>query len=171
MSPKTSLKKYLSALPKEQLIDQIIDLNKQFRSVQEYYEFFLEGEEGIVLQKYKAVINEEFFPTSGSPKKRLSVIRKVIGNAASLNISPAAFADLMLFYVETGVRFIRECGDLDEAFYKSMEHVFLMALKGMNKAKILPSYRVRCAKIVESSSAFGWGFHEVLGRYYNEYDQ
>lgn len=76
-----------------------------------------------VLQKYKTIIEYDFFPVSEgkNPPARLSAAKKAITEYRKLTSSEVNIADIMVFYVETGVRFTNEYGDIDEAFYISME--------------------------------------------------
>jgi hypothetical protein len=87
--------------------------------VKEYYQIRLSDDDG-VLQKYKAIIEHEFFPVSDrkDPPARLSVAKKAITDYKKLTDSQVNIADIMVFYVETGVRFTNEYGDINEAFYR-----------------------------------------------------
>ena len=116
-----NLKKYLKTLTKEELINHIIELDKKYKPVQEYYQLYLNNDVEAVLNKYKKQIEYEFYPARGEPKMRLSVARKAVTDAQKLGFPPEAMADLMLFYVETGVEFTNDYGDIDEPFYNSME--------------------------------------------------
>ncbi|HJV78133.1 MAG TPA: DUF6155 family protein, partial [Paludibacter sp.] len=151
------------------LIEQVLELDKNYTSVQEYYKLFLSGDEEAVLKKQKKIIENEFFPGKGLPRTRYSVARKAISDIAKLGISPEYQADLMLFYVEIGVRFTLEYGDINEQFYNSMESMFFKALKYMHKERLLSLFQFRAKEILEATSDVGWGFHDTLGDYYFEY--
>ena len=44
--------------------------------------------------------------------------------------------DIMLFYIEQGVKFTLAYGDINEAFYSSMEGMYEKALSAMNKLDV-----------------------------------
>ena len=78
-------------------------------------------------------------------------------------------ADIMLFYVEMGVKFTNAYGDIDEAFYCSMESMYEQAIKYICEQGLQEQFISRCAKIVEDTDGIGWGFNDTLYALYNEY--
>ena len=75
----------------------------------------------------------------------------------------------MLYYVECGVEFTNDYGDIDENFYISIENTYEKALKLMKKISILTKFKKRCQKVVNGTSDIGWGFHDSLGDMFYEY--
>ena len=76
----------------------------------------------------------------------------------------------MLFYVETGVQFTNEYGDIDEVFYSSLEKTYLQALTLMKKENLLGKFVERASKVVRDTRNIGWGFHDELkGIHYDYY--
>ena len=65
-------------------------------------------------------------------------------------------------FVETGVRFTNEYGDIDEAFYTSLENTYAKALTLMQQEKLLVQFAARTAQIVRDTRGIGWGFHDYL---------
>lgn len=167
--PTKGLKKFLSTLSKEELIKHIQELDKKYPSVQEYHQLYLSNDVEAVIKKYKQQIENEFYPVRGLPKMRLSVARKAVTETKKLGIPTDSLADLMLFYVETGVQFINDYGDIDEKFYSSLESMFGKALELMNKEGILDTFKDRAYEILENSSNTGWGFHDTLGDFFYQY--
>src|SRR5690606_8147717 len=86
-----------------------------------------------------------------------------------LGPSSELLADLTLFYVETGVKFTLEYGDIDEGFYYSLESTYTAALKLMKKEKLLKQFADRAAKVVSNTYDMGWGFHDSLIDIHLEY--
>ena len=164
-----NLKKFLNTLSKEELIKHIIELDKKFKPVQEYYQLFLTNDIEAVVRKYKLVIENEFFPQRGEPKMRFSVARNAILEAKKLGLPPEDMADLMLFYVETGVAFTIAYGDIDEPFYNSMESMYIQVLKFMSIEGLLGHFQIRAEAIVDRTADTGWGFHDTLGDFYGSY--
>jgi hypothetical protein len=83
--------------------------------------------------------------------------------------SVEGIADIMLCYVEAGVGFTVDFGDIDEPFYLSMERMYRAALEHLHEHGLLEQFEVRCSWIVEKTSDVGWGFHDTLGDIYEEY--
>ncbi|HKJ42971.1 MAG TPA: DUF6155 family protein [Sunxiuqinia sp.] len=165
-----NLKKYLKTLTKEELIKHILDLDKKFKPVQQYYQVFVNNDVSGTIGKFKKVIENELYPLRGMPKMRLSVARKAVTEAKKLGLPPEAMADLMLFYVETGAQFTRDYGDIDEPFYSSMESMFLKALQHMESEGLLPAFNNRArTNILERTVDTGWGFHDTMGDYYYQF--
>ena len=112
--------------------------------------------------KYKKIIENEFFPPRGLGRAKLSVAKKAITEYRKIVKNPVDVADIMLFYVEQGVKFTNAYGDIDEPFYNSMEGMYEKAVQWMVKYEIQDVFSERCAKIVEDTSGIGWGFHDAL---------
>lgn len=121
------------------------------------------------MEKYKAVIGKEFNPPHGLPKARLSVAQKAVSDFKKISNSPVDLADLMLAYVEAGVGFTMEFGDIDEPFYISMETMFEKAAVHITKYKLHDQFEDRCRQIVRDTSGIGWGFHDTLSETYDDY--
>ena len=74
----------------------------------------------------------------------------------------------MLFYVEMGVAFTNQYGDINEPFYASMEVVYDDALKFILLHGLREQYNKRCRKIVSDTNSIGWGFHDGLSDMYHD---
>lgn len=68
----------------------------------------------------------------------------------------------MLFYVETGVKFTNDFGDINEVFYKSLATTFVDSLTLMRTENLLDKFEGRVGKVVDDTSGIGWGFHNFL---------
>lgn len=162
------LKSELKRKDKEVLIKHISELYKKYKSVKEYFDFYVNPNENEMLEKYKEKVREGFYPKRGWNLK-LSISRKAINDFKKLGTSQENIADLMLYYVECGVEFTIEYGDIDENFYTSVENTYVRALELMEKESILEKFKDRCEKIVNDTSGIGWGFHDYLGDVYYEF--
>ena len=78
-------------------------------------------------------------------------------------------ADLLLHFVENGVEFANEYGDIDESFYTSVEKTYSNALDLIDKNGLLDKFEKRAYKIVADTEGIGWGFHDYLGDLYYQY--
>jgi hypothetical protein len=157
------LKQYLRNYPQEELITDIAELFKRFPSVKEYYQIKLHPQaEKEILAKYKRTIEDEFFPARGYGKARLSIAKKAISDYKKVCNNEVDTIDIMLFYVEQGVKYTLAYGDIDEAFYFSMEGMYEKALNAIIKLNSRNIFEQRSRKIVRNTSEIGWGFHDNL---------
>ena len=85
-----------------------------------------------MFNKYRDKVFEAFYPGRGYNCK-LKDGKQAISDFKKFGPSADLLADLMLFYVETGVKFTNEYGDIDEGFYSSMETTYVAALTLMKK--------------------------------------
>ncbi|MEM9219917.1 MAG: DUF6155 family protein [Cyanobacteria bacterium P01_F01_bin.150] len=159
----TTLKKHLKQLPQDELVAEIAELFKRFPEVKDFYQVKLSaGDDSAIAEKYKKVIENEFFPARGFGKARLSVGKKAITDYKKVCSTMSGLIDMMLFYVEQGVQFTVEYGDIDEPFYNSMESVYDKALALIVQSSLHEQFYQRCSQVVSQTSGMGWGFHDAL---------
>jgi len=163
------LKKALKDSTKEDLIKDIVDLFKKNTFVKDYYDSKYSTDNLSILNKYKDIIRNEFFPERGNGKARLSVAKKAITEFKKISQDKALIADLMIFYVEVGVEYTNTYGDIYESFYLSMEGVYEQAVNFIFDNDISILFKERCEEIVHDTDGMGWGFHEELSSIYNDY--
>ena len=157
------LKQYLKTISQEEANTDITELFKRFPAVKEYSQIKLYPQaETEVLAKYKKIIEDEFFPVRGFGKARLSIAKKAISDYRKVCNNEVDTIDIMLFYVEQGVKFTLAYGDIDEAFYASMEGMYEKALSAMTELDSKHIFEQRSRKIVTDTSEIGWGFHDTL---------
>lgn len=163
------LRKHLEARPHAELVDDLVRLFAKLDGVKEYYAARLGlGPNQELLEKHKAAVRKEFFPARGYGDARLSVARKAVNDYKKVSNHLPGLIDLMLFYVEMGVRFTNTYGDIDEPFYNSMESMYASALKQIAANGLYDAFRDRCYQVVEDTSEIGWGFHDELSNLYAE---
>lgn len=167
------IKKELKNLDKDKIIDLMADLYKKNKSVKEYLDFFVNPNEKKLFENYRDKIYEAFYPKLGYNYK-LKDGKKAIGDFKKLGASANLLADLMLFYVETGVKFTNEFGDINDAFYNSLETTFNDSLILMRKENQLDKFEYRIEKVIDKTINIGWGFHDHLvqiwGNFYPKKD-
>ena len=165
----TTLKKHLKTRSQAELIADIAELYKRFQPVKDYYQIQIyPQDEKQVAAKYKKIIEDQFFPARGYGKAKLSVAKKAITEYKKVNKTIVGLIDIMLFYVEQGVRFTDAYGDIDEPFYISMETMYEKAIKEIIKYRQKDTFQKRCQKIVLDTSDMGWGFHDTLSEIYED---
>ena len=165
-----TLKRYLIQQSKEELIKQIAETFTKFDYVKDYYKGIINPEDNDnILQKYQTIIKNEFFPNRGFGNARLSIAKKAISDYKKVSFSKNGVADIMLFFVEMGVKFTNAYGDINESFYNSMESMYERMLKYITENNIQEKFQARCKKIVDDTRGIGWGFHDGLTDSYYEY--
>lgn len=162
MNKRTSISDYIKSLSHEQLADEVRTLVKRNPQVKDYFTLKLHQENEGVLEPYKKSIRQEFFPTRGIGDARLSVAKKPISEYRKVAPNSRGLVDLMLCYVECGVDYTLEYGDLYESFYMSMETMFENALKLAQEISVLDEIRPRAEIIRKRTHDFGWGFGDQI---------
>lgn len=166
---KVGLKNYLSGFTKEQLIGQIIELSKKYKEVKLYYEFSLNPDSTKKTETVKTTVLHCFYPTRGY-KLRLKDARKAISDFKKLSPDEESLIDVMIYYVECGVQFTNDFGDIDEPFYNSIAGMFRDAGRLCQSVGLHDKFKARAHKIVDDTSGIGWGFHDELNDiFYNHF--
>ena len=162
------LKKELKTLDKNQLIALVGELYKKHKSVKEYLDFYVQPNENKLLDKYEQKVFEAFYPNRGYDYN-LRNGKKAISEFKKFSPSPKLVAHLMLFYVETGVKFTNDYGDINESFYSSIETTYDSTLKLIDKENLLDEFADRASKVVRDTDGIGWGFHDYLYDVYADF--
>jgi hypothetical protein len=164
------LKQHLKNKSVDELVKEIGELYKKFPDVQDYYKNTLtESGKTEVVRKYNKIIKNEFFPERGMGRLNLAVARKAVNDFKKISTSSFDIANIMIFYVENGVEFTNEYGDINESFYSSIECMFESALKYIRVTEQEEEFYTCCEKIVNDTSGIGWGFHDTLSDLFAEY--
>ena len=156
-----STRSELAKLEKRALMEILCDLYKKNKSVQEYLKFYIKPDEEGLSEKYRDKVYEAFYPKRGFGYN-LKQGKQSISDFKKLGPSAESLADLMLFYVETGVKFTDDFGDMNEPYYNSMESTYASTLKIIYKEGLLDMFQQRALQILEDTQDMGWGFHENL---------
>lgn len=166
-----NLKDNLKKLSHSELVGLLVELYRKNSENKELLES--KFDEGCVEmdahRRYKQQIISEFFPERGFGKIRYSKMREAIKKFKDISRNPALLGDLMMTYVESGVRYTDEYGDIDEYFYNAMENMYDNALKYLKTNGLLESFKDRAKDIVKNTQDMGWGFPDSLGEIYNQH--
>lgn len=76
---------------------------------------------------------------------------------------------MWVFYIETGVCFTNEYGDMWEQFYTTLENNFAKAMEFIYENNYLDDFRLRIEEMLKMSEKCGWGFPDILHDIYDEY--
>ena len=122
------------------------------------------GDDGVILEKYRGKIVEQFFPSRGFGKLKLGEARKAIREYQKATGSVPGTAELLMTYVENGAEFTSEYGDIDERFYNSVESALedLANLLQGEGQELYFQFSERLDAVETLTSGIGWGFHDFI---------
>ncbi|MCY6371357.1 DUF6155 family protein [Clostridium ganghwense] len=163
-------KQYINSLKDNELKKDIYDLIKLFPQVREYYDLRINPKlEKELLNKYKHIIKQEFFPQKEDVKMRYSVVSEAIIEFQRKATIPSNAAELMLYYVEIALKFTESYGDIGEKFYISVEGVFDKALNYILKNGLEDEFYKEAKKLVLRSKGIGWDFEDNMEEIFYKY--
>jgi hypothetical protein len=154
---KRDLKKYLGEMTKEQVSEQIIELYEKFADVKTYYDFVFNPKEDKLVQAAKLKISNEYFPTKAKrPKLRRSTAQKIIKQFLVLGVDPNAVADVMLYTIETAIKYSARREMKYASFYKSIQTAFEQAVKYIQSNLIMNEFHDRVTAIFNEVKRQRW---------------
>jgi hypothetical protein len=162
----TKASEYLGGLSKPDLLALVKDLydltpaNRAFINAR----CQSEGDDGETLEAYRNKIVKQFYPKRGEGKLKMGEARKAIRDYRKATGDIPGTAELLMTYVENGVRFTCEYGDIDERFYNSVESALneLSTLLRKKARKLYPQFCERLANMEKLTDGIGWGFHDAV---------
>lgn len=158
---KRAFKKYIKALDKEDLEEQILDLYNRFDEVKVFYNFVFNPNEDKLVKEAKFKISKEYFPPNNRrPKKRRSVAHKMIKHFQKLEMEPHSLADVMIYNVEIAQAYSKDSDNLSEAFQKSMFKSYEEAVNFVIAKGVSDDFIKRIDQIAEEA---------ILQNWYNSY--
>jgi hypothetical protein len=154
----------LSKLDKKELIGLITELYKKDKSAKEYLDFYIATDEDALFEKYHHKVIDAFYKKNADYD--LKAARQAISDFKKLGASTELQCALMLLYVQSGVDFTSQYGDISESFYSSLEGMYFKALTLMKEEGHLPKFVDAAFKVVNETDGIGWGFHDALSDNY-----
>lgn len=164
----STIRPQLNAWSRPALIALVKDLYDHAADNRDFLEArFQAGDTGgAALEKYRHKIIEQFFPRRGNGigKLKLGEARKAIRDYRKATGNLAGTLELMLTYVENGTRFTCEYGDIDEAFYNSLDSVLaeLARLLVKEGPELHPRFQERLQQVEYAASNIGWGYGDSV---------
>lgn len=164
---KSALNKHLKQLSNNQLIDLVKSCYGASKDMEKFLAVRILGEEAVesLFQEYRKKIEKEFFPKQGFGKLRLQEAKNAISEFERLTENVKYSLELKLIYVENGVDFTLNYGDIDERFYYSVASMYADIIDQVNEdetAELFDEYEERIEAIVLKTEGIGWGFHDHL---------
>lgn len=166
----SDLKKVLQDADKNELIDIVMD----------FYEHPAENRKIIisrhvkgkkkdwVLDSFRRIIRNEFFPDKGLGGLRSDVTKKAVMDYSKSSGDLAGTMELMLFFVENVVEFVNEYGGIDEEFIDEgyeMLRKFCELLKTPEGQRFYPDFKSQLLKLRSESDDMGYGFGDDIAHY------
>lgn len=102
------------------------------------------------------------FEAGGEKRPSLREARNHIEDRCRRLAPSVETISLRLCYVEAGVEFSRSFGDVDLAFYNSLESMYNKALGDIASCNLLGDFELRCRRIFARARYLGWGLYEGL---------
>jgi hypothetical protein len=159
-------RRHLSTWDKPALLALVKDLHDASSANRDFIQARCQAESGggEVLESYRSKIVEQFYPKRGFGKLRLAEARKAIRDYRKATGSLSGTAELLMTYVENGVEFTSQYGDIDARFYNSVESALdeLATLLRVKARDLYPQFRGRLADVEQKSDCVGWGFHDHI---------
>jgi hypothetical protein len=160
------VKAVLSEFSREQLLGALQDLYKLNPATKSFFHSrFLGGAGGADhLEAYKKRIRNAI-STNHTRPLRLGEARKAVNEFKKASGRLEETLELMLYYVECGNDFTLAFGDIDEAFYSSLESMFYGIVKILIKQKdaaLAQAWLPKLEREYNRVSDFGWGYADYL---------
>jgi len=168
--PLPEVKKRLRGRSEKQLIKMISDCYKLDEEVKFYLSTHLienESERREMIQELREMLKSSFWSRRGGVPNNpdLKQARKIISNLKKITNDPEIIISFMLDYIDHGISFSREYGDMWEAYYNNIDKMFGAMVKQIvencNHLEI-PAIIKRINEVVEKSAKFGWGVYATL---------
>ncbi|MDQ7004034.1 MAG: hypothetical protein Q9N67_03550 [Ghiorsea sp.] len=124
------------------------------------------------LDPYKVIISDSLYPDVYKNKPiKLAVGRKAISDYFKATKDELGKLALMFHYLEMGNQFTVEYGDIDEAFYSSLESMFekITVILRQQPKVIQDEYVFRLGSVVESAQDIGWGYYDCIDEIFEEF--
>ena len=152
---------------------ELINLVRDLHKLNNDNKVFLASHLGLtdtetLAEPYRKAIRREFNPDRGFPRLNIGAARKALNGFKKASADPKAIADMMIYYVEQGVICTLNYGDIDEAFYSSLEGVFedvINLIPRVGNVEVVEQFRPRLKRIVSDTGGIGWGFHDFWPMY------
>ncbi len=153
----TDFNKYLSDKDRDFLVKELKTLAKNYPDVKEHFLHKMNPDsEKQIMEKYKEIIYNEFFPKRGFGKLRFSVMRKALSDFRKICTSSENMAELMVSYIEGGIKFTNTYGDIDEHFYNAILKMQKQVFDYILDNNLSEVFDKRLKKIVIDGDGIGW---------------
>lgn len=163
----SDLKNVLKDVEQKELINIIRDLYQNSEENRRYLlSMFMEKEKvGGILEDYRKIIKNEFFPAEIDKPINYALAEKAVSDYSKASGDLEGTMELMLTYVENGVRYTNTYGDINTRFYNnicSMFYKFRNILLSSEGEGFYPLFKERLFEIGLNTKGIGWGFGDEV---------
>ncbi len=162
----SAIRRYLNEQPKPALLALVKDLYDASSGNRNFLHTRVQAAagDGTAVERHRRTIIEQFYPSRGFGKLKLAEARKAIREYRRATGNLAGTIELMLTYVETGTEFTRDYGDINEAYYDSLESVLREMTQLLRKEEpaLYPQFRERIQQLEAHADHIGWGYGDAL---------
>lgn len=159
----TEVKKYLNTLTNEQTIEIILKMYNLSVANKNYVINKINPEyENNLLVEYKNIIENEFAFQHDDFSLDFKTIKNSIKQYQSISCNPKNVIELILFYVECGINFTQDYGDIGEKFYDDISNAYHDALKCIFKHNLSSEFKNTCLKLQVKANGIGYGFSDYM---------
>lgn len=117
------------------------------------------------VKPYKQTIHQSLYPdVIHGENLDLARGRKAISDYKKATHDPVGTLELMVYYVECGNQFTVDYGDIDEAFYESLDAMFTQVVKTLQKSdeQTVARFLPRLKAVVRQAEGMGWGYYDAI---------
>jgi hypothetical protein len=162
----TTTRQQIADWPRPALVALIKDLHDASPENRDFLRarFDAENSGGAALEAYRGKIVEQFFPKRGFGKLKLAEARKAIRDYRKATGNAVGTIDLLLTYLENGTDFTQQFGDINEAYYNSLESSaaeLSRLMLGEGKAAYA-QFSERIARVESLANNIGWGYGDYI---------
>lgn len=152
---KTKLKKYLSSLDHDQIMQVVLDLYDARKDAKEYLEYYMEPDEEKETEKVKKNIFRVFFTPQGRTRGKVSLksAADLIAAFTKLQPAPERIADAMLYLVEVYLTRTVFRGLVSQAIWDSIVKQFAKAAEYIASYRLESNFQRRVEKILDYTSS------------------
>jgi hypothetical protein len=162
----SAIRRHLDVQSKPALLALVKDLYDASSTNRDFLRARVQAEagDGTAVERYRRTIIEQFYPSRGFGKLKLAEARRAIRDYRKATGNLVGMIDLMLTYVENGTQFTRDFGDVNEAYYNSLESVLGEMTKLLLKEQpaLYPQFRERIQALAAHADHIGWGYGDAL---------
>ena len=168
--PWVEIKKRLTEKSDKELLSIISPCYKASDEVKFYLTSLVVNDEEAdrILMELKERLSQAFWATAKNGRPlgpNLKEAKKILSDVKKVTNKPETILNFMLDYVEHGVEFTNNYGDIWEGYYLNIEGMFgslgEYLIKNVDEINIAVTM-TRIEEIVNKSNGIGWGFYDNL---------
>lgn len=169
---KASLKKYLSSLDKDQLLQVILDLYDARKDAREYLEFFLNPDSESAYEKARESLYKNYFNSKGKPVSRMNLKEgnEIVKNFIKLETDPEFTGKLLLIHAQYLEARLIIKGSVSETAWNSVVSAFRKAVSFLASYRIIDLYQKQVDTIF-NNTRFTPAYLRIEERLRQEYDE